>query len=121
MNGELDFVGGEAEGQLGRVSHRKRAVELCRKCVEVLCKSGSGGGSVGDEEGDGTSLVGLGCDREGEGSVCISEDTRRNVRECGSYQGGLGMFRGGRARNVEPSFCRGERLGGQDFGHRVAD
>jgi len=117
VNGELDFVGGEAEGQPGRVSHVKGAVELCCKRVEVWSKGRSKGGSVGDQEGDGSSLIDLSGDREGEGTVCISEDVCGNVWECSSYQGGLVMFREGRVRSVELSFCRGERLGGWNLRH----
>ena len=38
----------------------------------------------------------------------MSEDGRGDVWECGSYQGALVMFRGGRARSVELELCRGE-------------
>ena len=108
MNGELHLVGSQVEGQPGRVSHGKRVVELRRKSVEVWCKGDSGGGTVGNKEGDGASLVDFGSDREGEGTVSMSEDARGDVWECGSYEGALVMFRGGRARSVELSLCRGE-------------
>ena len=117
MNGELDFLGGEAEGQRGRVSNRKGAVELRRERVKVWCKGGSGRGSVSDQEGNGTSLVDLGGDRERESIVGISEDAGGYVWECGCYQPGLVVFRGGRARSVEPSFYRGERLRGRNIRH----
>jgi len=108
VNGELHLVGSQAEGQPGRVSHGKRAVELHRKSVEVWCQGGSRGGTVGDKEGDGASLVDFCSDREGEGTVSMSEDAQGDVWECGSYQGALVMFRGRRARSVELSLCRGE-------------
>ena len=117
MDGELDFVGGEAQGLPGRVSHREEAVELRHERVEVQCEGGSGGGRVGDQEGDGTPLIDLRGDPEREGTVGITENTRGNVWESGSYQGGLVVFRGGRVRSVEPSFCRGERLGGRNIPH----
>jgi len=117
VDGELDLVGGEAEGQPGRISHWERAVELCHKCVEVLCESGSGGGSVGDQEGDRASFVDLSGDSQGEGTVCIPKDACCNVRGSGSNQDGLAVFRGGRSRSVEPPFCRRERLGGRDLRH----
>lgn len=115
VNGELDFVGGEEEGQPGRVSYGKGAVELCCKYVEVWSKGRSRGCCVGDQEGDGSSLIDLSSDREGEGEVCISEDARGNVWKCSSYQGGLVVFIWGRARNVEPCFRCGERRGGRNL------
>ena len=88
---------------------------------QVWCKGGSGGSSLGDQEADETSLIDLGADREGEGTVGLSEEARGNVWESGRYQEGLGMFRGGRARRIEPACCRRERLGGQNIRHSVAD
>jgi len=85
MNSQLDFVGGQAKGQTGRISHGKRVHELRRKCVKVWGESGSGGGSIGDQEGDGTSLVDLSGDGNGEGAAGIPKDVRCNVREGGSY------------------------------------
>jgi len=52
VNGELGFVGGEAGGQPGGLTHREGLVELGRESVEVRCEGGSGGGRVGDEKGD---------------------------------------------------------------------
>jgi len=52
VDGELGLVVGEVEGQPGRLSHRECLVELGRQGIKVWCKSGSGGGRVGDEEGD---------------------------------------------------------------------
>jgi len=49
VDSELGFVGGEAEGQPGRFSHRERFIELGRESVEVGCEGGGGGGRVGDE------------------------------------------------------------------------
>jgi len=121
VNGELDFVGGEAEGYPGRDSQGKGAIELSCKCVEVWRKGGNGGGSVGDQEGDGCSLIDLSGNGEGEGTVGISEDACGNLRACRSYQGGLVVFRGGRARSIEPSFRCGEGLGGRNIRHSVAN
>jgi len=42
VDGELGHVGGEAEGQPGRVSHRERLVELGGKGVEVGAKAATG-------------------------------------------------------------------------------
>jgi len=52
VDGELGFVGGEANGQPGSIPHWEGLVELGGKGVEVGCESGGGGGRVGDEEGD---------------------------------------------------------------------
>jgi len=120
VDGELDFVWGEAEGQPGRVSHRERLVKLCRKCVEVGCEGSSRGGRVRDEKSDRASLVDLGSDCEGEGAVRILKDTSSDIWEGGCDQGGLFMFRGGGSRSVKSSFCCGKQLGGRDIGHRVA-
>jgi len=49
VNGELGFVGGEAEGQPGGLTHREGFVELGRESVEVRGQGCSGGGRVGDE------------------------------------------------------------------------
>ena len=57
--GELDLVGGEAEGQPGGLAHREGLIKLGGKSVEVGCEGGSGGGRVGDEEGDRTAVTGL--------------------------------------------------------------
>jgi len=48
---QLDLIGGEAKGQPGRVSHRKGAIELSGKGVEIWCEDSRGGGR-GDEESD---------------------------------------------------------------------
>lgn len=121
MNGELDFVGGEAEAQPGRLSHRERPVKLCRERVEVGCKCRSRGGRVIDEESDIASLIHLGSDCEGEGTVRISRDTGSNVWEGGCDQEGLFVFRRGGPESVKSSLCLGERLGGRDIGHSVTD
>jgi len=107
--GELDFVGGEPEGQPGSVSHWKEAVEMRRKRVEVWCKDSSGSRSVGDKKDNRASLVDLSGNGEGEGTVSISEDACGNVWERRSYHGSLVVFRAGRVRSVQPSFCRAER------------
>ena len=108
VDAKLEFIGGEAEGQPGRVSHGKGRGEWCCKCLEVWSKGGGRVCSGGNQEGDRSSLIDLCGDREGEGTVGISEDARSHLWECGSYQGGFIVFRGGRARSVVPSFCRGE-------------
>ena len=121
MNAELDLVGGKAEGQPGRVSHREGAVDLRCKRVEVWSKRGSRAGSVSDQEGDGSSFNDHHGDRKGEGAVGISEDPRVKVRESCRNQTRLVVFRGGRMRSVEPSVHCGERLGSRNFWDRVAD
>lgn len=121
MNGEVDFVGGNAEGQPRRDSNREGGVEVGREEGKVGSERSGGGGSVTDKEADRASLVNLGGDCEGEGTVCIPKDAGSNVWAGGGNQGGLVVFRGGRARSVESSFCRGEPLGGWDSRHRVAD
>jgi len=121
VDGTLDFIGGVAEWQSGRVSHRARPVKLCRERVKVWCEGRSRGRRVGDEESDRASLVNLFSDCEGEGVVPISQDTSSDVWQVGCDQGGLFMFRGGGPGSIETSFCRRERLRGQDIGHRVAD
>jgi len=65
VDGELGFVGGEAEGQPGSFAYREILVELSGESVEVGCEGGSGGGRVRDEKGDGSAVVDLGRDREG--------------------------------------------------------
>ena len=106
VDGELYFVGGEAEGQPGRLAHRERPVELVGKGVEVWGKGGGGGGRLGDEKGDRSAVIDLGGDREGENAVRISQDAGSNVRESRSNKGRLGVLRGGRTRSVESSFGR---------------
>jgi len=49
VNGELGFVGGEAKGQPGRVSHWERLIELGGEGVEVGREGCRGSGRVGDE------------------------------------------------------------------------
>jgi len=108
VDGELSFVGGEAEGQPGRISHGERLVELGREGVEIRRKGCGGSGRVGDEKGDRSSVVNLGGDSEGEDTVRISEDASGNVGEGGSNQGRLGVLGGGRTRCEEPSLGRRE-------------
>ena len=79
VNGELNCVGGEAEGQPGKVTHRKGAVELHREYVEVSCEGGSQVSSVGNQEGNRVSHVNRGSDRKGEGTVSIPEDACSDV------------------------------------------
>ena len=110
VDGKLGLVGGEAEGQPGRFTHWEGFVELGRERVEVRREGGSGGGRVGDEQGDGPAIVDLCCDREGEDTVCIPEDASGYVGECGSNQGSLLVLGGGRTWSVEPSLGRRERL-----------
>ena len=89
MNGELGFIGGEAEGQPGRLAHWEGFVKLGGEGVEVGCKSGSGGGRVDDEESDRSAVVDLGRDCEGEGTARIPKDTGSDVGEGGCDQGRL--------------------------------
>ena len=44
VDGELGFVGAEAEGQPERLSHWERLVELAGQGIKVRCEGGSGGG-----------------------------------------------------------------------------
>jgi len=120
VDGKLGFVGGEAEGQPARFSHWEGLVELGGECVKVRCECGSGGGRVGDEQGDGPTIVDLGRDRKGEDTVCIPKDTSSYIRESGSYQGSLLVLGGGRAGSVESSFGRRERLRWLGYRHAVA-
>jgi len=120
VDGKLGLVGGEAEGQPGRFSHWEGLVELGGECVEVRCEGGSGGGRVGDEQGDGTAIVDLGREREGEDTVCLSEDASSYIGEGGGYQGSLLMRGGGRAGSVESSLGRRERLRWLGSRHTVA-
>jgi len=106
VDGELCFVGGEREGQPGRLAHRARLVQLVGKGVEVWGIGRGGGGRVGDEKGDRSTLIDLGCDREGENAVCISQDAGSNVRESRSNEGRLRALRGGRTGGVESPFGR---------------
>jgi len=96
VDGKLGFVGGEAEGQPGRFSHGEGLVKLGGECVEVRCECGSGGGRVGDEQGNGSTIVDLGHDRKGENTVRIAKDASSYIGEGGSYQGGLLVLGGGR-------------------------
>ena len=84
VDGKLSLVGGEAEGHPGRFSHREGLVQLGRECVEVGREGGSRGGRVSDEQGDGTTIVDLGRDCEGEGTVSIPEDASSYIGEGGS-------------------------------------
>jgi len=52
VDGMLCFIGGEAEGQPGRIADGKRLVELAGTGVELWCKGCGGGGRVDDEKGD---------------------------------------------------------------------
>jgi len=72
VDGELTFIGGEAKGQPGRRAHRERLVELVGKGVEIWGKGRGGGGRVGDEKGDRSTVIDLGGDCEGQGTVRIS-------------------------------------------------
>jgi len=49
VDGELGFVGGEAEGQPWRVSHGERLVELGGEGVELPCEGCGRSGRVGDQ------------------------------------------------------------------------
>ena len=110
VDSKLSFVGGEVEAQPWSFSHWKGLVELGGQSVEVWCKGGSGGGRVGDEEGDGAMIINLGRDCERENTVCISEDTGGDVGEGGGDEGRLWMLRGGGTGSIKPSFGCGERL-----------
>ena len=120
VDGELGLVGGEAEGQPGRLAHWERFVELGGESVEIGCEGGSGSRRVRDEEGDRPTIVDLGRDREGEDAVRIPEDTSSNVGEGGCDHGRLLVLGGGGTRSVESSFGRGERLRWLRSRHTVA-
>jgi len=49
VDGKLDLIGGEAEGQPGRVAHGEGLVELAGECVEIGREGRRRGGTVGDE------------------------------------------------------------------------
>jgi len=65
VDGELCLVWGEAEGQPGRLAHREQLVDLVGKGVEIWGKGRGRGGRVGDQKGDRSTVIDLGCDREG--------------------------------------------------------
>ena len=117
---KLGLVGGEAEGQPGRLSHREGFVKLGGESVEVGRESGGGGGSVGDEEGDRTAIVNLGRDSEGEDTVRLPQDPSSDIGEGGSDQGRLLMLGVGGTRNKKPSFGCGERLWWLGDSHTIA-
>jgi len=71
VDGELGFVEGEAEAQPGTLSHWERLVELAGQGIKVRCEGGSGGCRIGDTKGDGSTVVDLGRDQEGEYTVRI--------------------------------------------------
>ena len=106
MDGELSFVGGEAKGQPGRLADRERLIELAGKGVEVWGKGSGGGGRVGDEKGDRSTVIDLGSDCEGQDAVRIPQDAGSYVREGCRNEGRLRALRGGRTGSVEPSFGR---------------
>ena len=64
VTGKLGLVQAEAKGQPGGRTHREPLVKLRGECVEVGREGGGRGGSVGDEEGDGPSIVDLARDSE---------------------------------------------------------
>ena len=74
------LVGGEVKRQLGGVTHGPGLFGLRGVGVEVGSKCLSRGGRVGDEQGDGATVVDLGRDHEGESTVCISKDTGGRCR-----------------------------------------
>ena len=119
VDGELCLVGGEAEGQPGRLAHRERLVELVGKGVEVWGKGRGGGGRVGDEKGDRSTVIDLGCDREGENAVRISQDAGSNIGESRSNKGRLRVLRGGRTGGVESPPAIGSDLGAWISGARL--
>ena len=84
VDGELCFIEGEAEGQPGRLTHGKQLVELAGEGVDIWRKGPRGGGSVGDEKGDRSTVIDLGGDCEGEDAIRISQDSGSNVWEGGS-------------------------------------
>jgi len=49
VDGELGLVGGETQGQPGRLTHWEGFVELGRESIEVRCEGGGGGGMGGAE------------------------------------------------------------------------
>jgi len=71
VDGELCFFRDEAEGQPGRLAHRERFVELAGGGVEIWSEGRGGGGRVGDEKGDRSTVVDPGGDCKGEDAVCI--------------------------------------------------
>ena len=71
VDGELGLVGGEGEGQPGRLTNRESLIELCRQGVEVGCEGGGRGGRLGDEEGNRSSVIHVCRDGEGEDTVRI--------------------------------------------------
>jgi len=71
VEGELCFVGGEAEGQPGGLAHGERFVELAGEGVEIWSEGRGGGGRVGDEKGDRSMVIDLGGDCKGEDAVRI--------------------------------------------------
>ena len=83
VDGELCFVGGEAEGQPGRLAHWERLVKLAGKGVEVRRKGHCRGGRVGDKKGDRSTVIVLGGDCEEEDAIRIAQDSGSNVWEGG--------------------------------------
>ena len=79
VDGELCFVGGEAEGQPGRLAHRERFVKLAGKGVEIWREGRGGGGRVGDEKGHRSTVIDLGGDCKGEDAIRISQDAGSDV------------------------------------------
>jgi len=120
VDGELGLVGSEAKGQPGRVSHREGLVELGREGIKVGREGRSGSGRVGDEQGDGPSIVDFSGDSEGEDTVRISEDTGADVGGGGSNQGSLRVLGGGGTGSVESSLGGWERLWSLGDGDGVA-
>jgi len=120
VDGEQGLVGGEVEGQAGRLAHREGFVKLGGESVEIACESGRRSGRVGEEEGDRSAIIDLGCDREGKGAVSIPKDAGSDVREGGCDQGRLLVLGGKRMRGVESSFGCGERLRWLSGRHTVA-
>jgi len=79
VDGELCFVGGEAEGQPGRLAHRERFVKLAGKGVKIWREGRGGGGRVGDEKGHRSMVIDLGGDCKGEDAIRISQDAGSDV------------------------------------------
>ena len=95
VNGELDFVVGEAEGQPRRLPHREGFVKLGGESVETGCEGGSRGGRVGDKEGDRSAIIDLGRDREGKGADRIPKEAGSNVGKVAAIRDAYWCSEGG--------------------------
>jgi len=110
VDSDLRLVGGEAEGQAGRLAHWEGFVELGEESVEVGCEGSGPGGRIGDQECDRSAVIDLGRDCEGKETVPIPKAASSDVGEAGCDQGRLLVLGRGGTRGVKSSFGRGERL-----------